>query len=62
MSNIVKPLSDAGADPILQVSGRRFPGKSPLQMAQTWGNALPKLDGLPEITQAILTLLLEREL
>jgi ankyrin repeat protein len=49
--NLVKLLMDAGADPTSHVSGRRFPGKSPLQMAQTRG------DRFPEVTQAMLTLL-----
>lgn len=49
--NLVKLLMDAGADPNSTVYGRRYPGKTPLQMAQT------RHSRFPEITQALLALL-----
>jgi ankyrin repeat protein len=49
--NIVKLLLDAGADPLTRATSRRFPGESPLQLAQTQGHRHP------EITQTMLNLL-----
>ncbi|ESZ90868.1 hypothetical protein SBOR_8737 [Sclerotinia borealis F-4128] len=49
--NIVKLLLEAGTDPTTGVAGRRFPGKSPLQMEQTLGHRHS------ELTETILSLL-----
>jgi ankyrin repeat protein len=52
--NLVKLLMDAGADPTIKVSGRRFPGMSPLQMAQDRRDRYPER---AEYTQAMLDIL-----